>query len=179
MEIGPPFLNNLCAILLRFRDHRYAFSTGIEKAFLHVQLHNDDRNFTRFLWPIQPEKPNSKLQVYRFAVVPFGSCSSPFMLAAVLNLHLSKTSTPVADNMKQNIYVDNILLGCDTEAKLMEYYTQAREIMGKAKFNLRAWSSNSYNLQSLVKQETLTQQLVYWGYVGIQQLTHCPWHQSN
>ena len=58
------------------------------------------------------------------------------MLATVLNLHLSKTSTPAADDMKQNIYVDKILSGCDTKAKLVEYYTQAREIMGKAKFNL-------------------------------------------
>ena len=135
MKIGPPFLNNLCAILLRFHNHRYAFLTDIERLFLHVQLHND-RNFTRFLWPTQPEKPDSKLQVYCFTVVRFGSCNSSFMLATVLNLHLSKTSTPAADDMKQNIYVDKILSGCDTKAKLVEYYTQAREIMGKAKFNL-------------------------------------------
>ena len=167
LKIGPPFLNNLCAILLRFRDHRYAFSTDIEKAFLHVQLHNDDRNFTRFLWPAQPEKPDSKLQVYRFAVVPFGSCSSPFMLAAVLNLHLSTTSTPVTDDMKQNIYVDNILSGCDTEAELMQYYTQAREIMGKAKFNLRSWSSNSCNLQTLVNKEKTGDPSTTVGILGI------------
>ena len=153
LQIGPPFLNNLCAILIRFRDHHYALSTDIEKAFLHVQLHDDDRNFTRFLWPTHPEKPDSKLQVYRFAVVPFGSCSSPFMLAAVLNLHLSKTSSPVANDMKQNIYVDNILSGCDTEAEIMQYYTQSREIMGKAKFNLRSWSSNNRTLQRLVDEE--------------------------
>ena len=44
LTIGPPFLNNLCSILLRFRNHRYALSIDIEKAFLHVQLRNDDRN---------------------------------------------------------------------------------------------------------------------------------------
>ena len=75
------------------------------------------------------------------------------MLAAVLNLHLSKTTSPVANDMKQNIYVDNILSGCDTEAELMQYYTQARKIMGKAKFNLRSWSSNNHNLQRLVDEE--------------------------
>ena len=75
------------------------------------------------------------------------------MLAAVLNLYLSKTSSPVANDMKQNIYVDNILSGCNTEAELIQYYTEAREIMGKAKFNLRSWSSNSCNLQRLVDEE--------------------------
>jgi len=149
--IGPPFLNNLCSILLRFCDHCYVVSTDIEKVFLLVQLHKDVRNFTRFLWPIQPD---SKLQVYHFSVVPFGSCSSPFMyIAAVLNLHLSKTHLPVAEDIKQNIYVDNILSGCDTEVEIMQYYAQAREIMGKAKFNLQSWSSNSQNLQNLLDQE--------------------------
>ena len=147
LEIGPPFLNNLCAILLQFRNHHYALSTNIEKVFLHIQLHTNDQNFTRFLWPTQPEKPDSKLQVDHFSFVPFGSCSSPFMLAAILNLHLSKTSSPVANDMKQNIYVDNILSGCNTEVELKQYYTEAREIMGKAKFNHRSWSSNSCNLQ--------------------------------
>ena len=42
LEIGPLYLNNLCAILLRFCDHRYALSTDIEKAFLHIQLHTND-----------------------------------------------------------------------------------------------------------------------------------------
>ena len=153
LTIGPPFLNNLCSILLQFRNHRYALSIDIEKAFLHVQLRNDDRNFTRFLWPAQPEKPDSKLQAYRFSVVLFGTCSSPFMLAAVLNLHLSKPSSPIANDMKQNIYVDNILSGCDTEAEIIQYYIQAREIMGKARFNLRSWSSNNDSLQRLMVEE--------------------------
>jgi len=84
----PPFLNNLCAILLRFRSHAFALSTDIEKVFLHVQLHPDDRDFTRFIWP----SSTGEFITYRFAVVPFGSSSSPFMLAAVLDLHLSKES---------------------------------------------------------------------------------------
>ena len=35
----------------------------------------------------------------------------------------------------------------------MQYYTQAREIVGKAKFSLRSWSSNSRTLQRLVDEE--------------------------
>ena len=55
--------------------------------------------------------------------------------------------------MKQNIYVDNILSGCDTETEIIQYYIQAREIMGKARFNLRLWSSNNDNLQRLLVEE--------------------------
>ena len=153
LMVGPPFLNDLCAILLRFRKHAFALSTDIAKAFLHVKLHESDRNFTRFLWPENPESLDSNLQIYRFKVVPFGSSSSPFMLGAVLNLHLSKYQSLIADDMKKNIYVDNILSGCHTEEEIVNYYVQAREIMNQARFNLRSWSSNSHHLQKLTAKD--------------------------
>ena len=125
LMVGPPFLNNLCAILLRFRIHAFALSTDIGKAFLHVKLHPSNRNFTRFLWPANLETPNLEMCTYLFAVVPFGLSSSPFMLGAVLNLHLSKFDTPVALDMRENVYVDNVLSGCNTKDELLVYYTQS------------------------------------------------------
>jgi len=100
--VGPPFLNNLCAMLLRFCISAFAVSTDIEKAFFHVKLQPSDRNFTKFLWP---PNPDDEFHTYRFNIVPFGSASSPFLLAAVLKLHLSKFNNKVATNMKDNLYV--------------------------------------------------------------------------
>ena len=56
--IGLPCCNDLCAILLRFRYHRFGISTDIEKAFLHIQLHTGDRDFTRFYWLKDPTDPS-------------------------------------------------------------------------------------------------------------------------
>ena len=95
LETGPPFLQQLPAILLCFRTHKFGFSADIEKAFLHVQLHHKDRDFTRFLWPSDPSNPDSPLQTYCFRVVPFGSASSPFMLYAALHCHLTQCSFSV------------------------------------------------------------------------------------
>ena len=148
-----PFLNNLCGILLRFHSHSLAFSTDIEKAFLHVKLHSDDRNFTRFMWPQSLDDSTDKFLTYRFTVVPFGSSSSPFMLAAVLDLHLSHVTSPVAADMKENIYVDNIMSGCNTEDELLTYYKQSQEFMSQANFNLRSWSSNSCHLQTITVRD--------------------------
>ena len=150
LMVGPPFLNDLCTILLRFRLHNYALSTDVEKAFLHVRLHEADRDFTRFLWPLQPENPDSNLQVFRFTSVPFGTASSPFMLHATIDLHLCKYQSPVSEeDIRRNIYVDNIISGLDTEAQLIQYYTQARHIMSQANFNLRLWATNSTTLQKI------------------------------
>ena len=143
LQIGAPFLQDLCSIIVRFRLYRFAMSTDIEKAFLHVHLHNDDRDFTRFLWLSNPSDPDSEFVVYRFKVVLFGATCSPFILSSVINYHLSHYTSPIAQDMLNSLYVDNIISGCDTEESAVEYYTTARAIMQDAKFNLRSWASNS------------------------------------
>ena len=50
-----------------------------------MRLHDIDRDFTQFLWPLQPENPDSTFQVFRFTSVPFGTASSPFMLHATID----------------------------------------------------------------------------------------------
>ena len=125
LTVGPPFINDLRAILLCFQSYPFALSTDIEKAFLHVKLHRADRDFTRFLWPREPENVDSEFQVYRFASVPFGTASSPFMLNATIDLHLNKFQSPVSDDIRKNIYVDNIISGCTTEDHLIQYYHQS------------------------------------------------------
>ena len=40
---GDSQLNDICCIILRFRCHPVGICTDIEKAFLHVWLHEDDR----------------------------------------------------------------------------------------------------------------------------------------
>ena len=80
-------------------------STDIEKAFLHVSFDGNDRDFTRFFWLSDPKNPESEFQVFRYKTVLFGSTSSPFMLNATLHHHLENFSTPVAKDIRDNMYV--------------------------------------------------------------------------
>ena len=41
----------------------------------------------------------------------------------------------VSNNMLSNLYADNIISGCETA---VDYYRQARTIMGEARLNLRS-----------------------------------------
>lgn len=66
-----------------------------EKAFLHVQLHKDDRDYSRFLWLSDPTNPKSKFHTYRFKVVLFGATCSPFMLNATRIHHLSQYNSTI------------------------------------------------------------------------------------
>jgi len=170
---GPHFLNDLCSIILRFRIHNYAISTDIEKAFLHIHLHESDRDYTRFFWLSNPTDPNSELVVYRFKTVLFGAVSSPFMLYAALYHHLQHYNTPLSHDIQANLYVDNIVSGCDTESAVTQYYNQARVIMSEAKFNLRSWVSNSAQLSSLTRQEHTADSTVPANVLGIH------WHTDT
>ena len=171
LEPGPTLLNDLCSIILRFRVHNYSFATDIEKAFLHIRLHPDDRDYTRFLWLSNPKDPNSHLVTYRFQAVLFGATSSPFILNAVLRHHLQQYQTMVAEDIKHNLYVDNIVSGCSSEEGVTQYYQQARQIMKEAKFNLRSWASNSPMLNSLATQDATADTSTTVNILGIQWTT--------
>ena len=105
----------MCSIIIRFRTHAIGFSTDIETAFLHVRLDEHDIDYTRFLWLTDPSNPESSFQVYRFKVVLFGSTSSPFMINATLHSHLDNNDSSVSRDMKENVYVDNLISGVNSE----------------------------------------------------------------
>jgi len=117
-------------------------STDIEK-----QLHDDERDYTRFLWLCNPEDPESEFDTYRFKVVPFGATSSLFMLNATLQLHRRNHDTEVSRDIGKNLYVDNIVSGCSSK--------EARAMMLEANFNLRSWASNSPQLQAVIKEQKI------------------------
>ena len=75
------------------------------------------------------------------------------MLNATLHLHLKSQNFEKADDMLQNIYVDNVILGGATEESVMQYFRKARAIMSEANFNLRSWASNSLKLQAIVQEK--------------------------
>jgi len=103
----------------RFYMFSHTMMTGTSLAF--YGQHNLENQTVSF--------KHIALQLYHLAPVVLH-------VAAVLNLHLNKTPSPNADDRKENIYADNILSGSDTEDGIVQYYTQARTIMSKAKFNL-------------------------------------------
>lgn len=152
---GPPILNDLTSILVRFRCHQYAITADIEKAFLHINLDPEDRDATRFFWLSDSNDPDSNFDVYRFKSVLFGASSSPFILNATLKKHLDQFDDPVATQMKTDIYVDNLVSGVDTQNDALQYFHQARHLMSPVGFNLRTWTSNSPNVRSLTAQQGL------------------------
>ena len=96
--------------------------TDIVKAFLHIQLAEEDRNYTHFVWLSQPNDAEHEFVIYCFKVALFGSVSSPFMLSATLHKLLLTDGFPLAKDIQQNIYVDNIMSGFPSVDVATQYY---------------------------------------------------------
>ncbi|XP_069138142.1 uncharacterized protein [Argopecten irradians] len=149
----PPLLNDITSILLKFRRKKFAVSAGIEKAFLQIELEEEDRDVTRFYWLKDPSDPSSDLITYRFKAVLFGATCSPFILNATLLRHLEDHKSDVTDIIKDDIYVDNVLSSFEREEDLLEYFHSARSLMLNGGFNLRSWASNCDSLNELAKSK--------------------------
>ncbi|MEM7375589.1 MAG: reverse transcriptase domain-containing protein [Bacteroidota bacterium] len=152
---GPVIMEDLCGLLLRFRTQKIGIVSDIEKAFLQIGIQKDQRDVTRFLWLKDVTKPvtNDNLQIYRFARVPFGIISSPFLLGATIQHHIKESSTSIARKIKDNIYVDNIITGANSKDEAVELYKNAKDLFRDASMNLREWITSSKEVNNQIAPE--------------------------
>ena len=143
---GPTMLKDLVGILL----NRIAIVADIEKAFLQIGLAEDAKDVKRFFWLKDKDQLSleSKVQVYRYNRVPFGIISSPFLLAATLDHHLKSYRNSVAETIRDNIYVDNVVTRTTTVTEAVNFYIKAKRIFKGASMNLRDWMSNDESVMN-------------------------------
>jgi hypothetical protein len=66
---------------------------------------------------------------------------------------LEQNDCDTARDIKNNIYVDNVISGTDNPEQVLAYYADANKLMKSAGFNLRAWSTNCDILQDRTRQD--------------------------
>ena len=149
MEVGPCLLSNLTEILIRFRRWKFVVTADIQKAFLQIGVCKQDCDVHRFLWDI-----DGQVKVMRFLRVPFGNCSSPFLLNATIQHHLSLLpSSRTVTELQQNLYVDDFLSGCDSEDEICDMIREASDIMSQASMTLAKWGSNSSEVTEVLQRD--------------------------
>uniref|UniRef100_A0A914H4X4 CCHC-type domain-containing protein n=1 Tax=Globodera rostochiensis TaxID=31243 RepID=A0A914H4X4_GLORO len=141
---GPVLLPDLAGLLLRFRCPKFPVLADIQAAFLTIAVDPTDREVCKFLWARDPKRPldASNLAVYRFRRVAFGIICSPTILAVVIRHHLRKYGREIS-SMFDNLYVDNLLLECETVDEARERCKSAKKVFADAQMNLREFVSNS------------------------------------
>lgn len=148
LETGPCLLPSLVDIIMRFRRWRIAITADITKAFLQVLVDSQDRDVHRFLW-----NDGGNQKVMRFLRLPFGNCSSPFLLNASIRHHISQyPESRTVSELKDNLYCDDLLTGADSEKDAALLFKEARSILGDASMPLAKYSSNSDSMTLMFRE---------------------------
>ncbi|TKR73920.1 hypothetical protein L596_021165 [Steinernema carpocapsae] len=154
---GPTILPNLVGQLLRFRFGKNAIIADVEKAFLQVVIDQSDRDATRFLWLKDVRKPPSdnNIRILRFRRVLFGVNASPFILGQTIVHHLDHfvPDVDLRNEIKQNLYVDNLVVTAETLEEGLKKYFQTKGIFNDIRMNLRDYSSNNQELLTLIPEK--------------------------
>ncbi|XP_073941069.1 uncharacterized protein [Choristoneura fumiferana] len=148
---GPSMLEDLTALLIKFRTKKIALLADVEKAFLQVALQEEDRDVTRFLWvkDIGKALNDENLLCLRFCRVPFGIISSPFLLTATIRYHLSHSNETLLKTIAERCYVDNLVTGANSTEEATQIFDQTRSAFGQLSMNIRDWISNDEQFMEL------------------------------
>ena len=146
MYTGPPLQPHLWDILVRARLMQNLILADIQKAFLQIEVKEEDRDSFRFLYNV-----NGMEKHLRFTRVPFGAEASPFVLGATLQHHLGNQPPEYQDTvdaLKKNTYVDNLMYGGEDLSSLVKFKDESSRILESGKFPVHKWESNVESLES-------------------------------
>ncbi|GFV21971.1 integrase catalytic domain-containing protein [Trichonephila clavipes] len=155
LHIGPNLNPDIFLLLVKFRENRVAFTADIKQAFLQIQLDEEDRDVTRFLWNENPNGPEELIQSYRMTRVLFGVSSSPFLLAATIKHHLKRyveKFPETCEMLNNSLYVDDLVSGRENVEQAFKTSLESVDIFKGASMILRKWQTNSPQLRDRWKE---------------------------
>jgi len=139
---GPRLQDNLANIILRWRQHRIAFTADIEKMFRQIKMNKEDQNYQRILWYAD----NGELKEFILTTVTYGMAASTYLSVRVLHQLAEDEGFqfPIgAKALKNDLYVDDYLGGADSVQEALILQQQLRTLLEQGGFNLRKWASNN------------------------------------
>ena len=141
---GPDLLNELPAVLFRFRQKRIGFIADIAEMFHQVAIRDEDLDSQRFLW--RGENKNSPPDVYVMKSMIFGACCSPAAAIFVMHKNASeyKEEFPsVFEAITRCYYMDDYIDCEDTEESAINKIFDMIEVQRRGGFNLCNWMCSS------------------------------------
>lgn len=167
LERGPNTIELIPSVMMRFREGQFGVVADIRKAFLQISIDPQDRDFLRFIWY---DKEKAKFEIYRHRRVVFGLKCSPFLLGAVIDLHLQKvsescdeTKLDLTEKLRKSFYVDNVSTSFDSLEEVQGFVEYATKVMAAGKFDLRSWeTTNSCSDEKSVSSNNVNVLGIYW-----------------
>ncbi|CAK1602523.1 unnamed protein product [Parnassius mnemosyne] len=121
--------------------------------YRQIIVAEEDVDFQRLVWRDSPE---SEMEEYRLEKVTFGTASAPYLAVKTLQrLAIDEGSAYplVAEKVKKDYYVDDLLTGCQTVEEGKQIYKEMKELLSKGGFQLQKWITNNTELAKIVMEE--------------------------
>lgn len=146
---GGNWVNEIPAVLLRFRRYGVGVTSDIARAFHQISIAPKDRDVVRFLWLRDPAKPPSKenLCVYRFRRMAFGVVASPFLLTATIRHHLREYPNEFSQRIEEDLYADNLITSLPRTVSGEKFYRVVKECFADMSMNISQWMTDCAELR--------------------------------
>ena len=157
--VGTDLLNNLCGVLLRFREERKAIAADIESMFHQCLVIEQDQPALRFLWR-NLEKTRDP-DVYQMLVMILGAASSPCTANYVLrktaddNSWDPSLSPETIEAVRRNFYMDDLLKSVRDETSAIRLQKELTVLLARGGFRLTKWSSSSRKVLSEIPNQEM------------------------
>ncbi|XP_076638833.1 uncharacterized protein LOC143350692 [Colletes latitarsis] len=146
LMVGPTIQDDLFAIIMRFRLHKYVLTADITKMYRQIDLNINDRRYHKILWR---ESINEPIKTYQLNTVTYGTASAPYLAIRTLQqlAHDEGHSFPLAArSFRKDFYVDDVLTGAETIDQAIKLRDELIKLSAKGCFELRQWVSNEPKL---------------------------------
>lgn len=156
---GPDVLNQIRAVLLRFRGGRYAALGDIRKMYNSVWLEDREMHLHRFLWRDSEEEELGEYAITRVNIgdKPAG-CIAQLAMRETANLPAFTHLEEERRVLQQDSYVDDILTSHDDLDRLKTITANVERILKAGGFEIKPWvfSEQSGRKECIDKLENKT-----------------------
>ncbi|XP_061772193.1 uncharacterized protein LOC133562225 isoform X2 [Nerophis ophidion] len=143
---GPDLNNSLLGVLLCFRKERVVIMADIQQMFHCFLVHEDHRNFLRFLWH-QDNDLRKPVIEYRMRVHVFGNTPSPAVAIYGLRKAIREGAQQHGDDtvrfVERHFYVDDGLVSLPSEGEAIDLLQRTKCSLAESNLRLHKFVSNS------------------------------------
>ncbi|GFS48734.1 integrase catalytic domain-containing protein [Trichonephila clavipes] len=143
---------DLFSIMVRFRKHKYAFTTDIEKMFRMINIHPEQMCLQRILWKKGIGEP---IKTYELTTATYGTVSAPYLATRTLKqlaMDEANNFPLAAPVVLSDCYMDDILSGSESIEDVIELQHQLKEMFKTAGMHLHKWSGNLPEITSNLQE---------------------------
>ncbi|GFY33460.1 integrase catalytic domain-containing protein [Trichonephila clavipes] len=144
--------DDLFSIMVRFRKHKYAFTTVIEKMFRMINIHPEQTCLQRILWKKGIGEP---IKTYELTTVTYGTVSAPYLAMRTLKqlaMDEANNFPLAAPVVLSDCYMDDILSGSESIEEVIELQHQLIEMFKTAGMHLHKWCGNLPEITSNLQE---------------------------